>query len=180
MNNISKDPLKAITNKTTHKSTDKTMNNIENNTKNNSVIVRNMSSDDIDALTAIAIRSFPVPWSGEDFLHSAESEYDHGFVAVYDNKVVGFCIMTVSFDTADIIYIATDPDYRNKGIATLLISSAFDTGGRMGVNTYILEVRAGNAPAISFYKKTGFSVIATRKNYYSSPVEDALVMSRTN
>ena len=41
-----------------------------------------------------------------------------------------------------------------------------------------LEVRASNSAARKFYDKNHFIDIAIRKNYYRSPVEDAIVMYR--
>ena len=39
----------------------------------------------------------------------------------------------------------------------------------------LLEVRESNEPAKNLYIKNGFSPIAVRKNYYTSPREDALL-----
>jgi ribosomal-protein-alanine N-acetyltransferase len=39
-------------------------------------------------------------------------------------------------------------------------------------------VRASNDPARRLYERLGFSVAATRRNYYSHPVEDALILWR--
>jgi ribosomal-protein-alanine N-acetyltransferase len=39
-----------------------------------------------------------------------------------------------------------------------------------------LEVRQSNATAISLYEKHGFINDGIRKNYYSQPTEDGLIM----
>jgi ribosomal-protein-alanine N-acetyltransferase len=39
----------------------------------------------------------------------------------------------------------------------------------------LLEVRAGNAAAIQLYEKFAFRRVGRRRDYYSQPVEDALV-----
>jgi ribosomal-protein-alanine N-acetyltransferase len=49
-------------------------------------------------------------------------------------------------------------------------------GQRLGASAAFLEVRAENAVAKALYEKCGFREIARRRNYYSEPVEDALVM----
>jgi len=40
----------------------------------------------------------------------------------------------------------------------------------------LLEVRTANLAALRFYEHHGFEVIGRRKQYYVSPVEDALVL----
>ena len=44
-----------------------------------------------------------------------------------------------------------------------------------GLSTIRLEVRTDNEDAIKFYKKNGFSIISTLKNYYSD-LSDAYLM----
>ena len=39
-----------------------------------------------------------------------------------------------------------------------------------------LEVRESNKVAINFYKKNNFKEISIRKNYYSEPTENAIIM----
>ena len=39
-----------------------------------------------------------------------------------------------------------------------------------------LEVRESNQVAINFYKKNKFKEISVRKNYYSEPNENAIIM----
>jgi ribosomal-protein-alanine N-acetyltransferase len=39
-----------------------------------------------------------------------------------------------------------------------------------------LEVRASNGEAKKIYESLGFTTLGVRKSYYSSPVEDAVVM----
>jgi len=41
-----------------------------------------------------------------------------------------------------------------------------------------LEVRKSNEAAIALYKKHGYKPVGLRKNYYTSPVEDAVIMAR--
>ena len=45
-----------------------------------------------------------------------------------------------------------------------------------GAVRIMLEVRAGNHPAIALYEAEGFVQVGRRKNYYQAPREDALLM----
>jgi len=49
---------------------------------------------------------------------------------------------------------------------------------RLGATRATLEVRASNTAALRLYERLDFYVAATRKHYYSNPVEDALILWR--
>ena len=44
------------------------------------------------------------------------------------------------------------------------------------MDTFVLEVRKGNVPAISLYTSLGFQTVGVRKGFYEAPREDALIM----
>ena len=44
------------------------------------------------------------------------------------------------------------------------------------IKNIFLEVRESNQTAINFYKKNKFKEISIRKNYYSKPTENAIIM----
>jgi len=47
----------------------------------------------------------------------------------------------------------------------------------LGVKQIFLEVRVSNIPALRLYDSVGFRVHSRRKDYYSDPPEDGLVLS---
>jgi len=79
-------------------------------------------------------------------------------------------------DEAEIVKIAVKQDVRRQGVATLLLNHSRNEIFQNGVRICHLEVRTSNKPALCFYEKNGFSVIGVRKNYYTSPREDAVMM----
>ena len=96
---------------------------------------------------------------------------DNSFVYVYliENKVCGYLIILDSIDVYEILAIATVEKYRNKGIAQELLD-------KIKTKDIFLEVRESNQTAINFYKKNNFKEISIRKNYYSEPTENAIIM----
>ena len=96
---------------------------------------------------------------------------DNSFVYVYliDSKVCGYLIVLDSIDVYEILAIATIEEYRNKGIAQELLA-------KIRIKNIFLEVRESNQTAINFYKKNKFKEISIRKNYYSEPTENAIIM----
>ena len=64
------------------------------------------------------------------------------------------------------------------GIASAMMTHAITQACTQGAHTAMLEVRASNVPAIAFYTRIGFQQIACRGQYYSNPVENAMIMRR--
>jgi [ribosomal protein S18]-alanine N-acetyltransferase len=62
------------------------------------------------------------------------------------------------------------------GVAAALLSRVMSEAARFGIRRTMLEVRQSNGPARQLYEKFGFVVAGTRHNYYTNPVEDALVL----
>jgi len=90
----------------------------------------------------------------------------------------GFIILRkTSEDEGELLQIAVDAAARRCGVADLLMSAALSHASENSIESVFLEVRKGNEPAISLYKKHGFSAVRIRKDYYSSPAEDALIMA---
>ena len=96
---------------------------------------------------------------------------DNSFIYIYliDDKVCGYLIILDSIDVYEILAIATVEEYRNKGIAQELLA-------KIRIKNIFLEVRERNQTAINFYKKNKFKEISIRKNYYSKPAENAIIM----
>ncbi|RRD38492.1 ribosomal-protein-alanine N-acetyltransferase [Fusobacterium nucleatum] len=96
---------------------------------------------------------------------------DSSFIYIYliDNQVCGYLMVLDSIDVYEILAIATVEEYRNKGIAQELLD-------KIKTKDIFLEVRESNQVAINFYKKNKFNQISIRKNYYSEPNENAIIM----
>ena len=96
---------------------------------------------------------------------------DNSFIYTYiiDNKVCGYLMVLDSIDIYEILAIVTIEKYRNKGIAQELLD-------KIKTKDIFLEVRESNQVAINFYKKNRFKEISIRKNYYSEPTENAVIM----
>lgn len=73
-----------------------------------------------------------------------------------------------------IITIGVAPDHRRRGIGRWLLHTAEQRLGRPEMR---LTVRASNAPAITLYKRAGYTVIERKPGYYRNG-ETGLVMER--
>ena len=65
---------------------------------------------------------------------------------------------------------------RRSGIATALVTAALQTGYSQTATRAVLEVRSSNTAAQALYSKFGFRRVSVRTQYYSNPIEDAVLM----
>ena len=66
---------------------------------------------------------------------------------------------------------------RRQGFASALVADLLKRARGKNTCRFWLEVRAGNAAAIGLYRRFAFEEESRRKNYYSHPTEDALVLA---
>ena len=69
-------------------------------------------------------------------------------------------------------------EYSGQGIGSSLMKELLDFSRQSGLRTVSLEVRADNVRAISLYRKFGFDLIGTYKDYFciDGKYYDALIM----
>lgn len=90
----------------------------------------------------------------------------------------GFLFARSLFETLEILKLGVLPEYQRSGIGSQLMDAACAEGIGRGCNRCFLEVRRSNQGAITFYEKHKFKVAGMRLNYYTDPVEDAIIMER--
>ncbi|ADL41733.1 ribosomal-protein-alanine acetyltransferase [Caldicellulosiruptor obsidiansis OB47] len=139
-------------------------------------VIRRMTEKDIDMVHEIEILSFSVPWSKESFIDEVKNENAIYYVYEEDSKVWGFAGMHHIVDEGHITNIAVHPQKRGQGIGRLLLSALISYAKENGLVGLTLEVRSKNYVAISLYKSLGFVQEGIRKNYYSDPPDDAIIM----
>jgi len=136
-------------------------------------MIKKLTSDDIDYIEQIfnlEKEIFKSSAFNKSYLDTL-IKGDNSFIYVYliDDKVSGYLMILDSIDVYEILAIATIEEYRNKGIAQKLLN-------KIKIKNIFLEVRESNQTAINFYKKNKFKEISIRKNYYSKPTENAIIM----
>lgn len=115
------------------------------------------------------------PWSEAQFEEELSLDFSRTFIAYEDGKAAGFVNVWLTPPLAIINNIGVLPEFRRRGIASVLMEAAI--GACDGCSSLSLEVRVSNTPAISLYEKHGFSNVGCRKRFYSNPREDAYIMT---
>lgn len=77
----------------------------------------------------------------------------------------GFVLTRHVLDEEELLLIAVVPEFRQRGIGSLLIDRLFITARARGITRIYLEMRRGN-PAVHLYRKLGFEPIGERRHYY--------------
>ena len=94
-------------------------------------------------------------------------------------SVLGTISLTRAGDAGEIGNVAVLPGFRRQGIPGKLLAEAIRFGEKeLGLLSFTLEVRTGNAAAIHLYEAAGFHEEGCRPRFYTEPVEDALIMWR--
>ncbi|HIY54222.1 MAG TPA: ribosomal protein S18-alanine N-acetyltransferase [Candidatus Agathobaculum merdavium] len=134
-----------------------------------------MAERHLAVLAEIEKACFHAPWS-ESMLRE---ELGKGIflVAERGGQAVGYVGCQTVLDEGYITNVAVSPDCRRQGIARALIAKLTDEARAAGLAFVTLEVRASNAPAIALYEGAGFGRVGVRKNFYTAPTEDAVLMT---
>ena len=116
-------------------------------------------------------------WSVESF--RSETQKDNGIVLYImdDERVIALLSGYTAVGEADITSVAVHPNYRRKGLAQKLMEH-FEAHLPDDTESIFLEVRESNSDAIALYQKCGFEQLSVRKNFYTDPRENALVMQK--
>ena len=139
------------------------------------LLIREMTEDDLKAVSELEARNFSHPWRYEDFKEAFSKPHYLYYVAEKDGNIAGVSGLIISFDEAELVNVSVDERLRREGIAKALLSKLFDAGRERGVKDFLLEVRSGNAAAIALYEKLGFVKEGISPGFYRDPKEDALL-----
>jgi ribosomal-protein-alanine N-acetyltransferase len=146
------------------------------------IIVRPAGSSDLQRLLVVAENCPGAPrWSPQVWQQVLESPSAGVrrivLLAVSANECVGFCVLSLIADEAEIESLAVSKSWRRRGIARQLCKDLLGWARARGAGHVSLEVRVSNTAARALYESLGFRDVVTRRGYYQDPEEDALVMT---
>jgi ribosomal-protein-alanine N-acetyltransferase len=141
-------------------------------------VIEPLTRADVDDVLALEEAAFTNPWTKAMYLAELENAgVSYCFLARdAARQAVGFCSFWRILDELHINNLAVLPEHRRMGIGSILLDFVLKKGVELGARRATLEVRRSNHAARMLYERFGFSVSGVRPNYYSKPVEDALVL----
>ncbi len=94
-----------------------------------------------------------------------------------NENIVGFVQYYDQDDNYEIAYIGILKKYQRQKNASKLLSFLVEQAKDNDLDNINLEVRTKNQDAIKLYRKFGFKIATTRKNYYANG-DDAYLMMK--
>jgi ribosomal-protein-alanine N-acetyltransferase len=141
------------------------------------VVIRTMVETDVPSVVAIERAAYQFPWSEGIFRDCLRVGYVCR-VAVAENEVIGYGVMSVGAGEAHILNLCIDADFRCRGVGRRMLEYLVDRARAAGMSEAFLEVRPSNTAAIRLYQSMGFEQVGIRRGYYQAVGgrEDASVL----
>lgn len=128
---------------------------------------------------------FSSPWTRK--MLEAElmgNQFAHFLIAMHHGRstpeatsaIVGYHCFWIVFEELRLMNLAVRESLRRQGIGKALVREAFRFALDQAATRAVLEVRASNEPARSLYTTMGFVQVGKRPQYYTNPIEDAVLM----
>lgn len=144
------------------------------------VIIRKAGLNDVEALMAIEMASFP-----SDQLSVRQMRYlickakAKTFVVQSDNTIAGYAtvLLPVRPRCARLYSIAVVEVWRHKKIGACLLQAVVHCAEEAGYSVLRLEVRVSAESVQAFYRRMGFVAINRLPNYYADG-EDGVKMQK--
>ena len=140
--------------------------------------IRRVQPPDIIEVIALAYDTLPERYNPVIFNQFYES-FPEGFLVVVDEQqLIGFLIgIKIAPTIARVLMLSIQSRYRKQGIGTALLNEFLRIMRHLSVTEVELEVRTTNRGALAFYKKQGFLLQHTLKQFYQNG-DDAYVMKK--
>ncbi|WP_433251600.1 ribosomal protein S18-alanine N-acetyltransferase [Streptosporangium sp. CA-135522] len=145
-----------------------------------SVVLRQMTVDDLPAVMKIERETFPRDAWSEGMLRGELDDQPrtrHYVVALLEEEIIGYAGLFAAGDQADVQTIAVSAHRRRTGIGAAMLTELLAEAVRRSVRAVFLEVRADNPNAQAMYERFGFGRIGLRRRYYEDGT-DAITMKK--
>jgi len=146
----------------------------------NALFCTRLAPEHISGAAMLERLCFAQPWSEKSLtLLCTDAAAGFAVLSMPEGQVVGYLGVMTVLDEGQITNVAVHPDFRRQGCGDMLLGALMDYAKQNHLTTLTLEVRESNAPAIALYEKHGFIRTGLRRNFYTAPIEAALILTKT-
>ena len=135
------------------------------------ITTRWMNDDDVTAVESIEKASNNYSWSFDTIKSVRNEDGVIPILAIHYTRIVGFLFMHLSNDVISVVNMATHPDYRRMGVASMLISKV-----KQKINSnrslIVAETRETQTPAQLFFRKEGFYATEILRRHFQDELLD--------
>ncbi|MDP2966541.1 MAG: N-acetyltransferase [Pelolinea sp.] len=139
-----------------------------------------LSESDLNQIVKIENLSFNKydAYHKDDFRRWLGYTPDLCLVAEIEDCIAGDMISRILDDKAELASLAIHPDFRRRGVGSVLLEETIRRVKAYGIDHIDLEVRKTNLAGFRFWKKMGFVLIGVQPGFYDDG-ETALQMRKT-
>lgn len=140
------------------------------------MLIRKMTEEDIPEVCAIETETFSEPWKEEDFRKAMADVNNYYLVVELNQRIAGYCGYWGIAGEGDIFNVAVKKENRGHKLGYQMMSELIKASFDRGITSLTLEVRSSNEAALRLYESLGFVREGIRRDFYSKPKEDAVIM----
>ena len=136
-----------------------------------------MQERHLDDLAEVERLCFAPPWTREGLAAELSSDTALFLVAEEDGRAIGYVGSRLVCGGCYMDKVAVHSDHRRGGAASVLLRELIRLVRESDGLFLTLEVRESNLPARRLYERFGFREAGRRRQFYSDPREDALLLT---
>ncbi|WP_416138225.1 GNAT family N-acetyltransferase [Halomonas sp. HK25] len=126
-----------------------------------------LTSADLEGISAMeAAHGWPTGGSGAQLAATLADASTAVFGLMAGDRLAGHAVVARLPFEAELQAMLVDDAWRGRGLARRLLAAVVAQARAWGSERLLLEVRAGNAPAIALYRGAGFREDGVRRGYY--------------
>lgn len=167
----------------------------------NEIKVRKMRESDIPLIIQISRENNLSEWSADSYKKEINGKDSISLCVLSKKLTIGFIVVRLIMiqaninnnsntsveelyninteNEAEILNIGIRKSMQYRGFGQYLFDKTLREIEKYNIKTIWLELRKSNQKALQFYLKNDFTIQFERKNYYTNPTENAIVMKKT-
>ena len=140
------------------------------------ISIKQINEGDIDLCYQLDLNTLSL-WSKKQWATEFKKDGIKVFGLIFENLVIGICVLQLVLDEAQINYFVVNQKYRKRGFGSYLMNYLIKLCEDLKINKILLEVSLKNTTADRFYSHFDFFTVGVRRDYYKDG-SDALLKEK--